>query len=220
MSDGAGRPALVIFDCDGVLVDSEAIAHRVIAQMLTEAGWPVSPSQAHDLFVGGTVAAVVEEARRHVAGLPGDYVEQIYARLYAALETTPAVPGVVEALDALDAAALPYAVGSNGPHAKMAITLASAGLIDRLRGKIVSREDVPRPKPAPDVFLEAAARVGAPPARTLVVGDSRADIAASAAAGMRFLGYAGTGGGDRSLFEGQGRDWIDDLRRLPQHLGL
>lgn len=185
------QPKLVIFDCDGVLVDSEPIAARVLADCLTEAGWRIAPDEVDALFLGGVMQNIVDAAKNRIPDLAEDFSDQIYARLFEALQFAPKIDGIDEILDALDAANIPYAVGSNGPHAKMDVTLGATGLKPRFDGRIFSARDVARPKPAPDVFLRAAEALGVEASACFVVGDSRNDALAAQAAEMRFCGLAG-----------------------------
>ncbi|CUH52662.1 HAD family hydrolase [Shimia marina] len=183
-------PDLVLFDCDGVLVDSERLTNRVIHYNLKARGLFVPEEEIITLFVGGTMQGVYETARARGAVLEPDWVARIYEEVFAALakDVTP-IPGIVEVLDWLDQAAIPYAVCSNGPHAKMDVTLARCGLKARFEGRIYSREDVTTPKPAPDVYLLAAQRAGIAPARCVVIEDSPNGATAGKAAGMYTLGY-------------------------------
>jgi HAD superfamily hydrolase (TIGR01509 family) len=186
-------PEYVIFDCDGVLVDSEPVTNRVLQANLARYGLDMSLTRIVELFVGGTMPGVMAGAREHGAALPDGWLDEIYGEMYAALERDcPLVEGVLPVLDALDAADIPYAVGSNGPHAKMRITLTRIGLKPRLAGRIVSREDVANPKPAPDVYLRAASLGGVPPARCVVIEDSASGARAAQAAGMTCFGYTGS----------------------------
>ncbi|WP_195820827.1 HAD family hydrolase [Roseobacter sp. MH60115] len=183
-------PDLVIFDCDGVLVDSEPVTNVVIQDNLARHGLEISLERIVDLFVGGTMAGVMSTAREMGAQLPDGWLDSIYSEMFEALEAgVDLVPGVVGVLDALDAAGIGYAVGSNGPHRKMEITLTRTGLRQRLDGQIYSREDVAQPKPAPDVYLKAAAEAGVSPDRCVVVEDSASGARAGKAAGMYCLGY-------------------------------
>lgn len=186
-------PDLVIFDCDGVLVDSERVTNRVMQRNLAGYGLPLDLHEIIDLFVGGTMPGVMTLARQKGAALPDHWLDEIYGEIFVALgENCTLIDGVLPVLDALDAAAIPYAVGSNGPHAKMQITLKKTGLLPRLTGRIVSREDVARPKPAPDVCLHAAALCAVPPARCAVIEDSASGARAAQAAGMACFGYTGS----------------------------
>ncbi|WP_300012064.1 HAD family phosphatase [uncultured Roseobacter sp.] len=187
-------PDLVLFDCDGVLVDSEPLSNVVIQDNLARHGLNISIDQVEDYFVGGTLAGVMTTAREMGAKLPDGWLDSIYGEIFDVLaaEVEP-VPGIFGVLDELDAAGIGYAVGSNGPHRKMEITLTRTGLRQRLSGRIYSREDVAQPKPAPDVYLKAAAEAGVSPDRCVVVEDSASGARAGKAAGMYCLGYvAGT----------------------------
>ena len=198
------RPAAVLFDCDGVIVDSEPITDRVIAANLARHGLEISLAEVSTLFLGGTIGGVAETARARGITLPDDWVPQIYEEIFARLaEGTPLVPGIERVLDALDTAHIPYAVGSNGPHAKMQVTLGQhPALHTRLAGRVFSREDVARPKPAPDLYLHAARALGALPETCVVIEDSATGIRAARAAGMRSFGYAANGDGARLSEEG------------------
>ncbi|MFK7871428.1 MAG: HAD family hydrolase [Roseobacter sp.] len=183
-------PDLVIFDCDGVLVDSEPLTNRVIRDDLATRGLDLPVEEVNTLFVGGTMMAVRDQARDMGADLPDTWVEDIYVDMYAVLERhVELVPGVLEVLDHLDSAGIPYAVGSNGRHRKMDITLARTGLGDRLKGRIFSREDVQNPKPAPDLYLKVAAEMGVAPQRAVVIEDSPSGARAAQAAGIYCFGF-------------------------------
>ncbi|GEB47706.1 MULTISPECIES: HAD family hydrolase [Streptomyces] len=184
---------LVIFDCDGVLVDTERIGPRVVAAMTTEVGWPLTPEDVRELFLGTPEPYLLAEVRRH-ATVPVDasWLDDYRARVAAAFDAAPhTMPGVPEVLDALDARGTAYCVASSGSHSRIRHSLTATGLWDRFPGRIFSAEDVAEGKPAPDLFLHAAAECGAPPARCLVVEDSPAGVRAALAAGMPVLGYTG-----------------------------
>ncbi len=214
------RPAAVLFDCDGVLVDSEPVTDRVIAASLARHGLPFDAGEVHALFLGGTMAGVAETARRLGADLPADWVDRIYEEMFAELaKGTALIPGIEAVLDALDAAGIPYAVGSNGPHRKMEITLGQhPALHRRLRGRIFSRHDVGRPKPAPDLYLHAAAALGAPAEACAVVEDSLPGVRAARAAGMACFGYAPRG--DGAGLAAEGAVPFRAMTDLPALLGL
>ena len=186
------RPDAVIFDCDGVLVDSETIAFDMLQVDLATYIPHVGRAQMERDLQGLTLAGVAAKARTLGADLPADWVEDFYARLYAKLEQgAPLVPGILSVLDALDAAKIPYAIGSNGSPRKMQITLGQhPGLIARFADRIFSGQETPRPKPFPDLFLKAAASMNAAPARCVVIEDSPIGARAARAASMRCMGYA------------------------------
>jgi HAD superfamily hydrolase (TIGR01509 family) len=207
---------LVIFDCDGVLVDSERIAVRVEAEYLAELGWPLSQAEIVERFMGRTTEYMDEAVEARLGSrLPSDWKDQFrrrYAEAFAA-ELVP-VDGV---LDALDQIAVPTCVASSGSHDKLRFTLGHTGLYGRFEGRIFSGYEVANGKPAPDLFLHAAARMGAEPARCAVVEDSRYGVLAARAAGMRAFGYAG-GLTPADRLEGEGTVVFEDMRELPRLL--
>lgn len=188
------RPDLVIFDCDGVLVDSEPITDAVIAANLTRYGLPIAPAQSHALFVGGTMAGAAQEATRRGARLPENWIDEIYAEIFAALSHgVPVIEGVVALLDLLDAQGVPIAIASNGPRRKMEISLTPSGLWDRFAPHIYSAHDDNHPKPDPHMIFKAMSAAGARAAQTVFVDDSPTGIAAGVAAGVRCYGFDPTG---------------------------
>jgi HAD superfamily hydrolase (TIGR01509 family) len=207
---------LVIFDCDGVLVDSERIAVRVEAEFLAELGWPLSQAEIVERFMGRTTEYMDEAVEAQLGSrLPGDWKDQFqrrYREAFAA-ELVP-VDGVLEMLDQLS---VPTCVASSGSHDKLRFTLGHTGLYGRFEGRIFSGYEVAYGKPAPDLFLHAAARMGAEPARCAVVEDSRYGVLAARAAGMRAFGYAG-GLTAADLLEGEGAVVFEDMRELPRLL--
>ena len=203
---------LVIFECDGVLVDSERLAGRVESQLLTEMGWPLSEADVLDRFVGRSDAHMIGEIEAHFGRPVPEFAEQYRVRLFEAFEQElTAVPGVTEVLDAIDQATC---VASSGTHEKMARTLGATGLFDRFDGRIFSATEVERGKPAPDLFLFAAAEMGVAPGACAVVEDSRAGIEAARAAGMSAFGYCG-GITPSAWLEGPGTVVFDDMALLP-----
>ena len=207
---------LVIFDCDGVLVDSERIAVRVEAEFLAELGWPLSQAEIVERFMGRTTEHMDEAIEAQLGSrLPGDWRDQFqrrYREAFAA-ELVP-VDGV---LDALDQIAVPTCVASSGSHDKLRFTLGHTGLYERFEGRIFSGYEVANGKPAPDLFLHAAARMGAGPARCAVVEDSLYGVLAARAAGMRVFGYAG-GLTPADRLEGEATVVFEDMRELPRLL--
>ena len=210
------RLELVIFDCDGVLVDSERLAVRIDVEVLGKLGWVLTEAEVVERFVGRSDAAVAREIEAHLGRtLPGDWLtefEHLYREAFAA-ELRP-VPGVVEALDRIT---LPTCVASSGSHDKMRYTLGLTGLYARFAGRIFSATEVAHGKPAPDLFLHAAARMGVEPAACAVVEDSRFGVQAARAAGMRVLGYAG-GLTPAERLAGPGTVVFRDMRELPELL--
>ena len=209
---------LVIFDCDGVLVDSEPASDRVISDFLTENGLPVSPAEVHSLFVGGTMASVGEEAMRRGAQLPEGWLDMLYDRVFARLgQGVPVIAGVTEMIDLLDARGIAKAIASNGPVRKMEITLTPTGLWRRFAPHIYSGHDH-RPKPAPDMIHRIIADLGAGPARAVMIDDSPTGCRAAQAAGIRCFGFAPDGQAER--FAGTGAEMVRSLDEVQDRLGL
>jgi HAD superfamily hydrolase (TIGR01509 family) len=202
----------VIFDCDGVLVDTELISNTVLAGLLTRAGLPTTLEECLRDYRGRSMTSVMAlAAQRHGAPLPDDLPERYYAetKVVFTRELQP-VAGVVDALDRIE---LPACVASSGPHHKMAVTLRRTGLWERFEGRIFSATDVPRGKPAPDLFLHAARAMGFDPAGTAVVEDSVPGVEAARAAGMRALAFARDT--DPRALAAAGGEPFDDMADLP-----
>jgi HAD superfamily hydrolase (TIGR01509 family) len=210
---GPETPELVIFDCDGVLIDSERIAVKVDVQVLSELGWPLSEAEVIERFVGrsdrDTQAAIEAHLGRKLPDGWDERFKPLYEEAFAA-ELTP-VDGVLEALDRIT---LPSCVASSGTHEYLRYMLGLTGLLDRFAGRIFSVEDVARGKPAPDLFLHAAARMGAGTTRCVVVEDSRSGVQAARAAGMSVLAFAG-GLSPTELLRGPNTILFGDMRELP-----
>ena len=186
------RPDLVIFDCDGVLVDSERATNEGLVENLAHYGFQTTVEDAFRLFVGGTMAGLRDKVIENGVDLPDDWLDEIYAQMFARLKAgVPPVPGVIDVLDRLDRAGIPYGVGSNGPPEKMDITLGQNNMIARFGGHIYSAHTVGIAKPDPGLFLHVAAQFDAAPDRTVVIEDSATGVRAATAAGMRCYGYAG-----------------------------
>jgi HAD superfamily hydrolase (TIGR01509 family) len=212
-------PKLVIFDCDGVVVDSEPLTLQLIRDDLAARGLPLDLTKTTDLFMGGTIAGADTQAREMGADIPEDWVDLIYDKVFAALaRKVEPIPGIGVVLDRLDRQGIPYAIGSNGPHRKMEITLARCGLAARFAGRTYSREDVAAPKPAPDVYLLAASQAGVAPQDCVVIEDSATGAQAAVAAGMAVFGFARET--PRAKFEGLTELLFDDMAQLPALLGL
>jgi HAD superfamily hydrolase (TIGR01509 family) len=214
---------LVIFDCDGVLVDSERLIVRVEAQICQERGWPITEDVIVREFIGLSDAAMRARLSELVGEeLPHDWDAEYRQRYRAALaREVEAVPGVARAVDAVEAAGLATCVASSGSHEKMALTLGRTGLLDRFAGRIFSATDpdVERGKPAPDLFLHAAERMGVEPDRCAVVEDSPFGVEAALAAGMVPFGFAGSVvPADRLARDGV--TVFDSMAALPDLLGL
>ena len=181
---------LVIFDCDGVLVDSEVITNRVFAEMLGELGMPFTLTEMFDRFVGRSMTQCCELiAQLLQRPVPAQFIEEFDARATAALRAElKTVAGIEAVLDALELRRMPYCVASNGTREKVQQSLSHTGLLDRF-DKRFSVDQVAQGKPAPDLFLLAAREFGVPPTECCVVEDTPTGVTAGVAAGMRVLGY-------------------------------
>jgi HAD superfamily hydrolase (TIGR01509 family) len=183
---------VIIFDCDGVLVDTERISNRVLAEMITEAGHPMTVEDSIRRYKGGRIKSlppVIEES--FGLTLPEDWLDLFFARQHAALASeVEAIPGVAAVLDGLEDRGVPYCVASQASVDKMRITLGRTGLWDRFDGRVFSADMVARPKPAPDLFEKAARDMGWPVGAVTVVEDSATGVTAAVAAGMRVIGFS------------------------------
>lgn len=195
---------LVIFDCDGVLVDSEIISAQVSSDCLKEVGVDLSTNYILETYRGKSVADCIRMITEELSKLDAwqdlsdeERAErgaqfwrrvQLQTLVVCEKELEP-VKGVMAVLDSLQEKQIPFCVASNGKHEKMRMTLAKTNIMPYVQGRVFSFEDVTRGKPAPDLFLHAAATLNIPPARAIVVEDSLTGIQAAVAAGMRPLGY-------------------------------
>ncbi len=194
------RYDLVIFDNDGVLVDSEPISNRLLAEYLTELGHPTSYEDSIRDYMGSAMHRVHDLVlERTGKRLPDDFDDVFHARVFAAFERElKPVPGIVAVLEKLAADGTPYCVASSGSHERIRVGHRTTGL-DRWfeDARIFSSQDVGRGKPAPDLFLHAARRMGVEPERCVVVEDSPLGVRAAVAAGMDVLGFTAMTPADR-----------------------
>lgn len=184
---------LIIFDNDGVLVDSEPIACDVLARVLTECGIPTTFDDVVANYLGGSISRTRRMGEEILGrGLPPDFEDRFHEGLFARLETElRAVEGIPDVLDRLDIVSARYCVASSGSPERIRRSLSAAGLIDRFDDdQIFSASDVARGKPHPDLFLMAAERMEADPGRCVVVEDSPLGIEAANRAGMASVGFA------------------------------
>jgi HAD superfamily hydrolase (TIGR01509 family) len=179
---------LVIFDCDGVLVDSEPIANRVFCGMLNELGISVTLKDMFERFVGHSMEQCIEIVTELLGKPPPDsFVPELRRRTAIALEAgVKAVEGVKDAINGIN---IPMCVASSGLHDKIRLNLGKTGLLNRFEGKIFSVVDVKNPKPAPDVFLYAASCMGVHPKYCAVIEDTPTGVKAGVAAGMHVYGF-------------------------------
>ncbi|MGW7527774.1 HAD family hydrolase [Streptomyces sp. NPDC054783] len=186
------RYDLIIFDNDGVLVDSEPISNRCLAAYLTELGHPTSYEDSIRDYMGSAMHRIHELVlERTGQRLPDDFDDVFHARVFAAFERElQPVAGVAGVLEKLAADGVPYCVASSGSHARIRVGHRTTGLGRWFaEERIFSSEDVGRGKPAPDLFLYAAERMGVAPERCLVVEDSPLGVQAAMAAGMAVYGF-------------------------------
>lgn len=187
-----GLVRTLIFDCDGVLVDSERLIQEVDMTMIAELGWPITREEILSQHLGRTSSEVAANIERHLGrALPADFQavrDAAYAEAFRS--SLVEVPGVRSAVCELQAAGWQTCVASSGSHARMRLTLGVTGLRALFEGRVYSADDVARGKPAPDLFLHAARDLGAAPDQCVVVEDSPSGVAAARAAGMPVVGFA------------------------------
>jgi HAD superfamily hydrolase (TIGR01509 family) len=209
---------LIIFDCDGVLVDSEVISCRAHADTLTRHGYPITSEQVLERFLGRSMRQTTIEIEAELGRrLPDDFTSQTYAEIFRSFATSlEATPHIVETLAQIKQ---PICVASSGPPEKISASLNRTGLYDRFAPHIFSAVQVRHGKPAPDLFLFAAGQMQTAPEKCLVIEDSIAGIAGAIAAGMPVLGFHGgshcrPGYGDGLRAAGASATF-DDMRQLP-----
>jgi beta-phosphoglucomutase-like phosphatase (HAD superfamily) len=202
--------ALVIFDCDGVLVDSEPLANTVFARHLNRLGLSYTPEQAMQQFMGKSLTTCMQEVSQalHLAGLPqpdnfpAQFLDHLQRETFAVLsKQVEAVSGVRQAIETITAQGILTCVASSGDHDKMRVTLGKTNLEPLFAGRIYSATQVAKGKPAPDLFLLAAAQMGVAPEQCLVVEDSPFGLQAAVAANMQAIGYCALTGKERLLSE-------------------
>jgi HAD superfamily hydrolase (TIGR01509 family) len=213
------RPAAVLFDCDGVLADSEGLVNRIVAEDLTARGWRLSADQARETFLGMALPDILPVIEARVGPLPPRWARDLSQRISGAMlaELDP-VEGAVAAVRAVAAAGLPLAVASNSSREELRAKLARLGLAGLFGARVFSFEDVAEPKPAPDIYLAAAAACGAVPGACVVVEDSLLGCRAGIAAGCRVLGFARET--DASVLAAVGAEPFARMEELPALLGL
>lgn len=183
----------IIFDCDGVLVDSELISSRELAAFLSDLGRPTTAEECRENFTGLSLKSVSDRVREDWGVmLPDDFITALRTRDQAAFDRDlKAIPGIHEVLDMLDHRGLRYCVASSGSPEKIQHSLMLTNLTDRFGGNVFSATNVAHGKPAPDLFLWAAQTMGVSPGDCVVIEDSPAGVQAAKAAGMRVLGFIG-----------------------------
>ncbi|MEO0961808.1 MAG: HAD family hydrolase [Pseudomonadota bacterium] len=216
------RPDLVIFDCDGVLVDSETIANELLAVAVTELGWPTTTADSHRRFRGrswqSTIAIIESETGKPV---PEEWVQRTRETAHKAIyETVTAIPGVADVVARVEAANIPRCVGSSSQPDYLAHVLGRAGLDHHFGESVFSATMVTKGKPAPDLFLFAASQMGHAPHRAVVIEDTVPGVQAGMAAGMRVIGYAGDPYTDGNALADAGAVVVGDMAEVPGLLGL
>jgi len=213
---------LVIFDCDGVLVDSEVISCRAHAETLTRHGYTITSDQVLARFLGRSMRQATLEIEAELGrSLPEDFHTQVYAEIFRSFaESLEATPHVNEVLAAITR---PVCVASSGPPEKISASLNRVGLYDRFAPHIYSAVQVRKGKPAPDLFLFAAEQMRTSPKRCLVIEDSVAGVTGARAAGMTVLGFHGGSHcprGHGGMLRAAGAvATFDDMRQLPDLMG-
>jgi beta-phosphoglucomutase-like phosphatase (HAD superfamily) len=215
---------LVIFDCDGVLIDSEGLAAVVLSRELNRVGWMISAEECEHAFLGTSLTDIIQRTEAAIGHpVPADFAHRFSAAMVKALsEEVGAIPGAAEALEQLTAAGMPWRVASNSSHAEMAVKFNRTGMAALVGERQHSAEDMMKiglnGKPDPHLFLAAAEAGGVLPDRCLVIEDSVPGARAARRAGMTCLGYAPTGDGHGLAAEGAGI--FKDMAQLARLLGL
>lgn len=208
---------LVIFDCDGVLVDSEPIANRVFTAAVQRLGFDWSYDEVCRRFIGRSMKHCMEEIERDLGRpLPERFLDDLQRDTYDAFreEGLQAVRGVEDAIDRLEQ---PFCVASSGSFEKMRTTLGITGLLPRFADRMFSAQQVERGKPAPDLFLHVAATLDLKPGQCVVIEDSVPGVQAAVEAGMRALGYAERS--NRDALAAAGAFVFDTMEDLPGLIG-
>ena len=204
---------LVIFDCDGVVVDSERLVFEVFGSFIRSLGVHLTDAETREQFLGRSLAdcmAIVERLRGTPAP-PGALEGYTAERDRVLRDGVQAVEGVRDVLETLT---IPYCIASSGGYDKMRITLGATKLMPLFEGRLFSATEVPRAKPAPDIFLFAAERMGASPARTAVIEDTVNGVRAGRAAGMTVFGYVDLTPAERLVEAGATRTFTQ-MSELP-----
>jgi HAD superfamily hydrolase (TIGR01509 family) len=212
-------PKLILFDCDGVLVDSEPITNAFLIKDLARYGLNLTMADCDDLFVGGTMVGAAKTARKLGANLPEDWVDDYYHRVYEHLKQgVPLVKGISEILSQISRLGIPSGIVSNGSEEKMQITLGPHGLWQHFQGAIFSAHTHNTAKPDPELLWIAARQFNTAPADCLFIDDSPTGCTGAANAGMRCIGFAEHTNPDK--LAATGATVIGSMAELPALLGL
>jgi HAD superfamily hydrolase (TIGR01509 family) len=207
----------IIFDSDGVLVDSEAISAKIFQEMAVELGVDLDYETALDRFAGTSMKENKQFVESHITGaLPADFEQEFRERTYKAYRTDlRAVPGIHELIEKLQ---VPFCVASSGPVEKIRLNLGLVGLLDQFEGKIFSCYDIGSWKPEPEIYVHAAREMGFEPEECAVIEDSDSGVRAAVAGG--FPVYVRTGQKKKASFEKLGAVPFQEMKELEELLGL
>lgn len=216
------RPDLIIFDCDGVLVDSETISNELLAKAVTELGWPTTTEQSHQRFRGRSMLSTLEIIREETdLDIPDDWpqaVRQVIRK--AVIDTVTPIPGIHGVVETVASAGIPRCVGSSSPPDYLEQVLSRTDLDHHFGADVFSATMVAKGKPAPDLFLFAASQMGHVPQSAVVIEDTVPGVQAGMAAGMRVIGYAGDPNTDGNALATAGAVVVSDMAEVPTLLGL
>lgn len=212
-------PVAVLFDCDGVLADSEALVNAIVAEELTARGWPITAAEAQATFLGLALPDMVPLIEARTGPLPEGWSEDLSHLIALRMEReSPAVPGAIDAVKAVAEAGIAIAVASNSARRELAAKMHALGLAELFGAHVFSFEDVDRPKPWPDIYLAAAQACGAAPQDCVVVEDSVPGVRAGRAAGCRVFGLAHHE--SAPVLAAFGAEPFAEMAELPRLLGL
>ena len=216
----SATPKLVIFDCDGVLVDSELLANQVFLRKLQALGLKLDLIDLFERFVGRSMADCMSQVEKMLGRKPpSNFLTELDAETFEIFEQDlKSVSGIENVLQHLDQLHIPYCVASSGSHVKMLKTLGLTGLWPRFEGRIFSAQQVARSKPFPDIYLFAAEQMGFQPVDAVVIEDSPTGALAGRAAGMKVYGYANAQ--SETKLAQAGAILFQNMTELPKLLGL
>ncbi|MEP3278626.1 MAG: HAD family hydrolase [Stappiaceae bacterium] len=214
---------LVIFDCDGVLVDTEPMSNDILLEALAKEGLTLSYEEAREKFVGRSIESIQKMVENTLGRTLGDrWCDDIRSLTEKAFEEVgvDAIPGVRTQIERLIENNIPYCVASSGRIGKMHISLGQAGLLPLLKDVLFSATMVERGKPHPDLFLHAARQMGFEPKECVVIEDSLPGVQAAGAAGMRALAYIGDPASDATALQALGAELLTTMDELENRLAL
>ena len=213
------RPAAVLFDCDGVLADSEGVVNAIVAEDLSARGWPLTAQQCQGIFLGRAIPDMVPMVEARVGPLPAEWPRQIAQAIVARMRAgVPPMPGALAVVQAVAAAGIPVACASNSGRDELQAKLAGLGMAELFGTRVYSYQDVSRPKPAPDMYLAAAQACGVDARDCVVVEDSALGARAGVAAGARVMGFAHQT--PAALLQAEGAQPFHSMNELPALLGI